>query len=152
MKNKVILELIWWLFTIVIALLLLYPILSSVPSYPFFFENLIFIFVFITFTRYTFLLRHTFLANRQVLKIAWILSSVIIIFLLVQEINSFQTFLDENGWQAVIGQQKFEQGEALKRYVYNEMLFFSVGSVLSAIILPIRLLISVWRVKNLGAV
>ena len=62
-------ELVWWILTAVIAFAVLFPIMKSVDKYPFLFPNLVFMFFFITFTRYIFLLKHTILANRQLLKV-----------------------------------------------------------------------------------
>ena len=62
------LEIIWWIFTLILAAGILYPILREVDDYPFLVINIIFVIVFVTFTRYIFLLKHTFLAKQQLIK------------------------------------------------------------------------------------
>ena len=146
------LELIWWFFTLILAAGVLYPILREVNDYPFLMINTLFVIVFVTFTRYIFLLKHTFLAKQQRLKTGIILISVPIIFMLVNEINLFQTFLDENGFGGLVGDLPFGRRESFAKFIRAEMLFFGVGSVISAIVLPIRLVISVWRTRNKGTV
>ncbi len=71
-KNSliVLLEIIWWVATATVAFALIYPIRRALPVWPFQGWNIAFIVIVITFTRYIFLLRHTFLAKRQVLKVA----------------------------------------------------------------------------------
>ena len=146
------LEIIWWIFTLILIAGILYPILAKVSNYPFLVINIVFIIVFVTFTRYIFLLKYTFLAKQQLLKIAIVLVGVPIIFMLINQINLFQTFLDENGIEGIVGDLPFGKREDIVKYIRTEMLFFGVGSVISAIVLPIRLLISIWRIKNRGTV
>ncbi len=146
------LEIIWWIFTIILAMGVTYPVISKVENYPFLVINIIFIIVFVTFTRYIFLLKHTFLAKQQLLKTGIVLISVPIIFMLINQINLFQTFLDENGFNGLVGDLPFGKRENIAKFIRAEMLFFGVGSVISAIVLTIRLVVSVWRLKNRGTV
>ncbi len=146
------LEIIWWIFTLIFAAGVLYPILAKIDYYPFLVINIIFIIVFVTFTRYIFLLKHTFLAKQQILKTAIVLIGVPVIFMLINQINLFQTFLDENGIEGLVGDLPFGRRENIAKFIRAEMLFFGVGSVISSIVLPFRLVISVWRTKNRGTV
>ena len=142
------LELIWWLITLILAVLLLFPVLSKLPDYPFWLVNLVFIVAFVTFTRYIFLLRYTFLPPFQRLKIAIALLCIPIVFYLVQEINYFQTFLDEEGYEALVGTLPRASQIPMVEYIRSEMLLFGVGSVIAGVILAVRLIISVWRRHN----
>lgn len=151
-KLQLSLELIWWVFTAIIALATLYPIISKLPEYPFLRINIIFIIAFITFTRYIFLLKHTFLAYQQRLKIVLALLCIPTMFLLVEQITNFQTFLDEQGIDALVGHLPFAKREGMVSYVRNQILLFGVGSCISAFFLFFRLIISVWRVRNRGTV
>lgn len=145
-------ELLWWMATAVAVAAVLLPILTRVPDYPFLLGNIIFVTAFITFTRYIFLLKHTFLAYRQVLKVVVFFLFFPIIFLIVEQINHFQTYLDNYGFVPMLGHLPLNTFNNLSRYIYNEMLFFGVGAVVAGVILPFRLLISVWRLRNRGKV
>lgn len=146
------LELIWWIFTLILVAGILYPIFKEVDNYPFLVTNIIFIIVFVTFTRYIFLLKHTFIAKQQLLKIGIVMVSIPVIFMLINQVNLFQTFLDENGIEGLVGDLPYRKRENIAKFVRAEMLFFGVGSVISAFIFPIRLVVSVWRTKNKGTV
>lgn len=141
-------ELLWWIFTMAAALAVVMPIYFWAPTFPFFRDNVIFVVVFITLTRYIFFLEHSFWARRQVLKVAMIFVSVPLVFMLVQQLNTFQTFLDENGPEAVVGQMSLADTTNMIGYVRGEVLLFSVGSIVAAVIFPFRLIVSVWRVIN----
>lgn len=145
------LELIWWVFTIIVITAILIPILSSIEHYPFLYLNILFIIVFITLTRYVFLLRHTFLAKQQWLKAILIFASIPFIFFLIHQLNEFQTFLDEEGIEGIIGNGfSMNSRNRLSSFIRNEMLLFGVGSIIIAIIFPFRMLMSVWLTRNRG--
>ena len=146
------LELLWWLLTALVVAGLLYPILREIEDYPFLVLNVIFIVISITFARYIFLLKHTFLAKKQWLKVVLVFLCIPIILYLINGINYFQTFLDEQGIESFMSGIELEAQYSLAAYIRNEMIFFGVGSLISAIIMPFRLLISVWRLHNRGTV
>lgn len=146
------LEIIWWILTTLFILGVLLPIRAHWNTYSFLWSNSIFILVFITLTRYTFLLSYTFLANRERLKVVLFFLCIPLVFLLVQELNRFQLFLDYNGLEALLGFSAEYMNNSLINYTYNEMLLFSVGSIVSGIIFPLRLLLSIWRKRNVGTV
>lgn len=152
MNNKLALELLWWMFTGLIVILVLFPIYTEVEAYPFWVPNIVFIVAFITLTRYIFLLSFTFIARRQGLKIALAFLSLLLLFYLIEQLNTFQTFLDEEGPRAILGWHPTGEQEELIAYVRSEILLFGVGSVISSIIFPFRMIISVWRYRNRGTV
>lgn len=76
----------------------------------------------------------------------------ILLFYLINEINFFQTFLDENGMATILGDKSIPEQEAMRKYITGEMLLFGSGSVIAAVILPIRLLKSIWRARNRGTI
>jgi len=149
MDKKIVTEIFWWIITIIVILAVLFPMIS-VGKYEFTWSNTILVAAFITITRYMFLLKNTFLSPLQWLKAAMILLAPIIAFLLINEVNKFQTFLDEYGWEPVVSNGAAVNKEGLSKYIYSEMLFFGVGSAVGAFLLPIRMVISIWRVRNLG--
>ena len=145
---KIWIELIWWYITLGITFGVLYPIVSSIGSYPFALINAIFVVVFITFVRYIFLLNQTFLEKLQYIKVAIVLLSVSFVFYLINGFSWFQTYMDEEGLQQFMMAIPIEDQEQLARYIRAEMIFFGVGSIISAIALPIRMIISIWRQYN----
>jgi len=150
---SLILEAVWWIVTLLIVATVLYPIYTKASAtYPFFKSNILFIVVFVTFTRLIFLLRHTFLANMEKVKLGIILISAIIVFLLVNELNFFQTYLDEKGASSFLNHLTLSEQRDLDPYIRKEMLFFGVGSIITAILLPFRLVVSVWKGRNRGTI
>lgn len=149
-NNKWTLEIIWWVFTFLLTIGILLPILSVTRNYYFLSLNIVFIIAFITLVRYIFLLHLTFLSQYEWLKVVLVFVSPVLVFLLVQEVNNFQTYVDEYGWEAVLGDLPTNTLKNLSNYTHSELLFFGVGSAISAALMPFRMVLSVWRVRNKG--
>ncbi len=150
--NPWLLELVWWLFTAVLVIFVMYPIYQEIPDYPFWVENCIAIVTFITSARHIFFLRFSPIAYIQPLKVVLAIAMIPFIFMLVSQFNFFQTYLDENGILSFLGHLSPDRIDSMDRYIRNEMGFFSIGGIISSAILAIRLIISVWRVRNKGTV
>ncbi len=146
------LELIWWLLTLILTAILILPIWSQSPNYPFFWLHLLYIVTFVTLTRYLFFLRHTFLAYRQVLKLILFFLLLPFVFYLIQELNFFQTFLDQEGPEALLGYPKGAINQPMVAYARNQVLFFGTGAIIAAVLFGFRMIISIWRNRNRGTV
>jgi hypothetical protein len=152
-RLKIFLEILGWALTLLILCICLFPLYKGFDtSYFFWVQNILFILIFITFTRYIFLLPHTWIAKRTWAKFLFFFISIPIAFKLVETLGLFNMFCDEQSPDGFIqsmrnGMTTTEQLE-LVRYTINETFFFGVASTVSAIILPFRMVISYWRQVN----
>jgi hypothetical protein len=144
------LELLWWLLTFLLAVIIMAPIYFYIDDYRFWNLSILFVFVFVTVTRYIFLLKTTFLAKLQILKIALVFVVIPVIFLLIQELNRYQVILDNSEPEYIVGLLPQKTMYAMLQYTRSVMLLFGVGSIIGLVILPFRLIVSVWRYRNLG--
>lgn len=145
-------ELLWWLVTAIIVVAVLYPIHKAMYVWPFQGWNIIFVVTLITLTRYIFLLKHTFVAKRQVLKVVLILLMFPATFALISGLNQFMLYIEEQTWEPLTGHLPAADKASIEDYIWGQMLFFGAGSVLSAPIFAARLFLSIWRTKNRGTV
>lgn len=146
------LEVIWWLLTAVVVWAVLWPIHQAMHVWPFERWNIIFIVMLITLTRYIFLLPHTFIARMQEVKVILILLMFPLTFVLIEAVNGFMVYIEENTWDGLTGHLPLSNKHAIEDYIWGEMLFFGVGSFIAAPVFAVRLLISVWRTRNRGTV
>ena len=93
-SNKILLEAIWWVVTAVIVTVVMYPIWTNFPAYKFNGVNIATIVLFVTFARYTFFLKYTFLATWQYAKIGFVLVTIAIVATLMTQIQSFNVWID----------------------------------------------------------
>ena len=149
---KITLELIWWAITAIVVWAVLQPIHKAMYVWPFAFTNVLFVVVLITLTRYIFLLKHTFINKQQVLKIVLMLLMFPLCFLLIERVNEFLGFIEEQTWAPLTGHLPASQRPAIEEYIWGEMLFFGVGSALAAPAFAIRMMLSIWRTRNRGTV
>ncbi len=142
------LEIIWWLFTLIAWIVVLLPIFSRVENYPFYIYNSIYIILAISYTRYIFLFKYTPFARSLVFKIIVLATAVPVAVLLIDGISEFQRLMDENGYEAFLGHLQPDSLSALGKYIRSQYFFFGVTSVICSVLFPIRMLISIWRVRN----
>jgi dipeptide/tripeptide permease len=153
LKKTLELEIYWWLFSGLVAALILVPVFLNTNTFAFYLSNLIFVIAFLTLARYIFLLPYTWIARKEMAKVVVVFLCIPIVFFAIQELNLFQTFLDENGVEALVGADiPLEKRNSLSKYIHSEMLLFAVGTIISGILLPFRLLLSVWRGRNTGGI
>lgn len=150
-SNKILLESIWWVVTAVIVTVVMYPIWTNFPAYKFNGVNIATIVLFVTFARYTFFLKYTFLATWQYAKIGFVLVTIAIVATLMTQIQSFNVWIDGGDPDILLESVgNAAKRESLLNYIKSEFLFFVVAAIISAVILAGRLLVSVWRLRNRG--
>ncbi|MEZ4952662.1 MAG: hypothetical protein R2825_03705 [Saprospiraceae bacterium] len=147
-KLHIRLELIWWMITLVIIIGLFIPIYTTQKDYPFWMSNTIFVLVFITFSRYIFLLKHTFIAHRQTLKAAIAILCIPLFIFLLDEFSAFRAIAEEIGIEEMFDHLSLNGQTNMTNYVKSEMLFFGAASIISCILMPFRMLVSFWRTYN----
>jgi hypothetical protein len=153
MNKKILLELIWWVATIIIVILFIFPIYDTVGGkYIFYIQNIFFIVLFITFTRYIFLLKYTFLANNNKLKIAMVFIPILLFFYAIDSLFDFQDYIDKQEHIEMLSQLSPDRAIEISKYIKYQFLFFGTGGMMVIIMLPIRMIISIWRGINRGTV
>lgn len=146
--KKIYLELLWWIFTFVIVLAVLYPIYSTTPDYPYFKTNALFIIVFVTFGRYIFLLDQTPLYRLTKVKIAIVLASLVIVFYLYGALTGISSSFDASGMIPYTKHLSFDELDRMRSYISKEILFFGAGAFISSLILPVSLILSVGKLRR----
>lgn len=153
MNNKVALELVWWVATAVIAVLFLLPVITYIgEKYMFYTSNIFFIVAFITITRYIFLLKHTFLARAKWAKLVLIFLPIPLLFYAVDSLFDFQDFIDKGGHIEMLNHLLPDTAMDISKYIKYQFIFFGTGTMLVLFLLPIRMIISIWRGINKGTV
>ena len=141
-------ELIWWALGFVLLAVIMFPIYSNFEHFPFLFQNAVFILVFFHFARMAFLWKYNPFQRNLVFKLIIIFTMIPLCVLLMDGLNEFQYFLDEQGVESLLPNLPLKEKLALGQYIQSEMFFFGVGSVIATVTVTFRLIISIWRVKN----
>ena len=146
--NKVILEMGFLVATAVIAYLMIQPIKHEFDErYLFYSSNIAFLFIFITFTRYIFLLKYTPFSHSRWIKVLLIFACIPLFLFMIDGFYNFQRFLDEVGLH-VIASSSGEKAQSMCKYTRYQYLFFATGGLITMVLIPIRMVVSLWRQYN----
>lgn len=149
MNNKLAFELIWWLITIVLCVIFIYPIYSNLGNaYKFYIENIAFIVIFVTGFRYIFFPQYHWFAESNKTKLVLIFLSIPIFMYLVDGLWDFQAYLDDFGMYSMMENMHMDKQKSLTKYIKTEMTFNWVGAIVCIVIMPFSMLRSIWLFKN----
>jgi hypothetical protein len=142
-------ELLAWLIVLILCLLVLGPVyLRTGIHYQFYIENGISMLVFLTFTRLLFLLSFTPYARNKAFKFVFIFLPIPLIMFLVDNLYDFQRFLDEEGTIAFF-KGGFEMSDYnFGKFIKYQYLFFTTGAIVASLLMPVRMIVSFWRLYN----
>jgi hypothetical protein len=152
--GKILMELVWWMLTGIVAWLVARPLWSEFVDYRYIYELILFIVILITYTRYLFLLKYTFLSHFQVGKFILIFGSIPLIFFLINLFFGYQDFLERQSegmeeYQIYFrADMSFEDHGKVIKYLSKVYSFFALSAIMVVVISPFRLLLSFWRVYN----
>ena len=157
MKNRrliFLIEVIWWLITAIFVYVILLPVPGAFSGFSFLFHSIFFIVAFITLVRYIFLLHLTPIKNYKPAKVVLIFLSVPFVFMLVQFLNNFFIYVDEHGYEALVNHVNLNTSKDVQRtarYIQTIIVFFGTASVIAAILLPIRMVVSLYKQIKYGS-
>lgn len=149
-STPLVYELLWWAFTLVLAGLILLPVYSQLPDFPYLWPNFVYVLVAITLTRYLFFLRISWLRDRLLVQAGIGILLLPLIFWMVQYLNDFITFFDENGPDVLVKNLERDLGKVMQRYLQAEYRFFAIWAIVAALLTPLRLLFNVWSRYRAG--
>ena len=149
-RTGTVFELAWWAFALVLAALVVLPIYSTVPRFPFFGPNVLYVVVAVTITRYLFLLHVSWLRDRLILQAAVAFLLIPLIFYMVQEFNAFIIYFDERGPDVLVRGLEPELARTIDRYMHAEYRFFGVWAIVASAVMPFRLVYNAWMRYRAG--
>lgn len=148
LKNKWIAEALWWLFCGIVCLLVLIPIYLKKIEFPFWGHNIYFIVCFITFVRWLFLWPTTPYAWNQWFKAIIIFLMIFILFFAYTKFQDFKIYMDDIGLQEMVKDLDSELQDGMMKYIRTEVVFFSSASIISGLVIPFKLIWSIWTQHN----
>jgi len=151
MKQKLIFEWLWLMITLVLVILILLPIWFAVENkYPFYSENILIILIAITFGRYLFLLRHHWICYSKWFKMFFIFFPIPVFFYLMDSFYDFQRFFDEEGIRSIMNDLTNKDQNQMAVYIRTEMILFWAAAFIANLLLPFKMIRSIYRKRKLG--
>lgn len=146
MRPKILSECLFLLITIVVALLTAHFMDDLLMQNNFYYLNFFSIIAFLTFTRYIFLLGYTPFHKSELTKGIIIVACIPLMLYLVNGFSDLTRFLDVEGFELHVVDSDISNANIIE----SQMLFFLIGAMICTVILPIRLITSIWKVRNRG--
>ncbi len=148
MRWLLTLEAIWWILAVGACYLVIFPITSVAPLYPFLYPNALFVLAAVILFRYIFFMKYSLIARSQVVKVALIFLSIPLIFHLVSQLNQFVTTADVYDHNDYLSHLSGSKRQNLEQYIRTEMVLFGTTAIIAGLAFPVALLRSVWRQRN----
>ena len=149
-KSKTVMTILWLIFTLLLIAIVHWPIYSNQIDYQFYFNNILFLIVFIVFFRYIFLIKHTFIENTIFIKLIIMPLGIFMSIYSYMALNDFIEFYQGNGIYFLLDHFSLEKQTSLGNYIQRQYMFLGVAALVTSVIIHMRMLISVFRVYNRG--
>ena len=141
-------EIIWWLFSFVLAIFLLYPLYPEIVHFPLLTANVLFILLGFHFLRLGIWWSYSPLYERKKWRIGSAFLSIPIIFWTVNRISDFIYYKDDGSALVLFNQLPFDESLKKLNYLYNEYLFLGVSATLAGLAFMLSMLWSSWRFRK----
>lgn len=141
-------ELVWWMFSLILIFAVMLPIVGEVEGYPFTYINLAFILLFFHYSRHVVLLKYSVLKLSFWAKLSFALLTPALLFYMGGKFAYFQTFMDEATMSELMPGLSYDRQTSLNSYIKTQMIFFATGTFIAGILFFLRMIVSVWRQTN----
>ncbi|MBK8517598.1 MAG: hypothetical protein IPL55_15305 [Saprospiraceae bacterium] len=117
-------------------------------NYSFYVPNFISIIVFLTFSRLIFLLSFTPYSRLKWVKMVLIFAPIPLFMYHVGSLYDFQKFVDEKGIITFLKGSNEISDYNFGKFIKYQFIFFCTGAIVTIVLMPVRMIISFWRIIN----
>ncbi|NNC94318.1 MAG: hypothetical protein HKN92_02070 [Chitinophagales bacterium] len=153
-KLKYLREAIWWLVTVLSAYVILLPVTSAI-HYTFYWFNVLIIFTFITYFRYSVFFKDILIFRNKWVKLIIFLLNIHLFVFILSNLQKFSVVMDSYEIESFANHLKDEisAGEEarLLKYLYREVFIIGIGSLVLVIALNIVIIVNFFtkRIKRI---
>lgn len=149
MQKKWNFEILSWVFVLVFCILILLPVyIKTGADYSFYIPNLTSIIIFLTFSRLIFLLSFTPYSRVKWLKMVLIFLPIPLFLYHINYLYDFQRYIDEEGTISFLKGSSDLGDYNFGRFIKYQFIFFCTGALVTIVLMPVRMIISFWRIIN----
>jgi hypothetical protein len=146
-------ELLSWLITLVVLALVFLPMYGTMQYHRFMWHNALYVVFSITFIRYLFMTKYIPYFGNIIIKTGILLFCIPLCFHLIEGLQQFKQYFDQEegllGFdQYFLASVEHNQRMSIFEYFRLEYMWFGVTAVVSCILVPFRMVKSIWRTYN----
>ncbi len=149
MNQKIQYEILAITFAVVVSALFVLPIYFRIgDDYDYYAANIVAIIVFITFSRWIFLLPFSPFARSNWFRFVLIFLPIPLFIYQLDSLMDFTAYIDEYGSTGFFKDLIDPSNYTFAKYIRYQFLFFSTSSLITIMLLPLRMIRSFWRTVN----
>lgn len=149
MNQKYQYEILGIVFSIAFCALFVLPIyIKTGTNYQFLIPNIFAIIIFVTFARWIFLWQFSPFSRINWFRFLLIFLPIPLFMYQIDSLLDFTGYIDEHGSMGFFMDVLDEWNYAFAKYIRYQFLFFSTASLITIILLPMRMIRSFWRTIN----
>lgn len=142
-------EVLSWGFIAVFCILFMLPIyIKTHEHFTFYLPNIVSIILFVGITRWLFLWKFVPYSRSKWVKFVFIFIPIPILMYLIGSMWDFQKFIDEEGTISFLKGSNDLNDYDFGRFIKYQFIFFCTGAIVTTVLLPVRMIISFWRIIN----
>jgi len=146
--NIILFELLGFIITAIIAYLVIYPFLLNNIEFPLLKINFLIVFISLNYIRWQFLIKYSFFNESYVLHAILFVICIFSVVTFYGLYGEFKFFYEEANLSSLLGHLSFDEAVTIRSYMKKEFTFSSVLVIISSFMFGVRLVRSVWRMKN----
>ncbi|GEM_PF-1710664 len=147
-KKYELFEWIWWGFSLLLLLFILFPLRHELPLFPLLTANVLFVLLGFHYLRLAIWWRYTPLFFHKKWRIALGFAAIPSIFYFVNRINDYIYYKDDGKVLQLFFDLPFDESVKKLNYLNNEFLFLGVTAVLAGIFFSLRMFWSAWQYRK----
>lgn len=147
-RNEWILELILWVITALIVLMVLMPVWTMHLKYPIIVENIFGIVLAFQVTRLLFLHPYVPYMKSVRSKVGVLLFGLLVLVFALRYFSGVVYFIKDVGFYPMFSGMEAEAVWALERYMKSQLILSYTAALLGLILLPIVLIRVIWKQYN----
>ncbi|MBK9270669.1 MAG: hypothetical protein IPM48_03660 [Saprospiraceae bacterium] len=141
-------ELSWYFISLLFCVVILFPIYYFKVEYDFWVGNVIAVFGLSVLLRWIFLWSYTPFAWWLYFKVVLAFLMIPLFFYTIDSFAGFKDFINEVGFPEILQHVEGPDQFALAKYIQNQMTFFSVSFMMCILIIPFKMIWSIWKQLN----
>ena len=144
-------ELLWWMLSAILALVVMYPLISTLHYKPIWLNGALLVVAF-TYFRYAVFLRTVWALRSKYVRVALVIFNINFFIFVLSRMQSFMHIYDSFSLDAMgtpIRAMKPEDVDPLFRYFFDEINFTCVACLVLAAALSVRIIIAHWNTAHL---
>ncbi len=149
-RNKIVLEVVGLISTVLITAIILYPLVVNEVSFKYMPHNIVLLLVGLNFVRWQFMIKYSFIGGSRILHMLMFVISLYITVYFYGVYGDFKFYYEEVDLSQLLGHLSYQKTVWIRNYLKAEFTFSAVLAIVACISFCVRLIRSVFSLYKNG--